>query len=75
MDLHEDSIASGCYRRSGQCRRQKTVAQVIFRFAQQVGMLPLTGTTDVSHMKEDLDSLTFQLAEDEVRLIEALGAR
>lgn len=56
-------------------RRQKTVAQVIFRFAQQVGMLPLTGTTDVSHMKEDLDSLTFQLAEDEVRLIEALGAR
>jgi len=56
-------------------RRQKTVAQVIFRFAQQVGMLPLTGTTDVSHMKEDLDSSTFQLAEDEVRLIEALGAR
>jgi diketogulonate reductase-like aldo/keto reductase len=56
-------------------RHRKTIAQVIFRFAQQVGMLPLTGTTDGSHMKEDLDSSTFQLAEDEVRLIEGLGAR
>jgi diketogulonate reductase-like aldo/keto reductase len=56
-------------------RHQKTVAQVIFRFAQQVGMLPLTGTTDDGHMREDLESSTFQLAEDEVRLIEGLGAR
>ena len=56
-------------------RHQKTIAQVIFRFAQQVGMLPLTGTTDGSHMKEDLDSSTFRLAEDEVRLIEGSGAR
>ena len=55
-------------------RHQKTIAQVIFRFAQQVGMLPLTGTTDGSHMKEDLDSSTFRLAEDEVRLIEGPGA-
>ena len=30
------------------------VAQVVFRFAQQVGMLPLTGTTNAQHMKEDL---------------------
>ena len=56
-------------------RHQKTIAQVIFRFAQQVGMLPLTGTTDGSHMKEDLDSSTFRLAEDEVRLIEGPSAR
>jgi diketogulonate reductase-like aldo/keto reductase len=56
-------------------RNQKTVAQVIFRFAQQVGMLPLTGTTDDGHMREDLESSTFQLAEEEVRLIEGLGAR
>jgi diketogulonate reductase-like aldo/keto reductase len=56
-------------------RHQKTIAQVIFRFAQQVGMLPLTGTTDGSHMKEDLESSTFRLAEDEVRLIEGPGAR
>jgi diketogulonate reductase-like aldo/keto reductase len=56
-------------------RHQKTVAQVIFRFAQQVGMLPLTGTTDDSHMREDLESSTFQLAEEDARLIEVLGAR
>ena len=56
-------------------RNRKTVAQVIFRFAQQVGMLPLTGTTDDGHMREDLESSTFQLAEEEVRLIEGLGAR
>ena len=56
-------------------RHQKTVAQVIFRFAQQVEMLPLTGTTDDGHMREDLESSTFQLAEEEVRLIEGLGAR
>lgn len=56
-------------------RYQKSVAQVIFRFAQQIGILPLTGTTDSSHMREDLDSSTFVLAEDEVRLIEALGTR
>src|SRR5207244_13210644 len=27
VDLHEDSIASGCHRRSGECRRQNTVAR------------------------------------------------
>ena len=30
------------------------LAQVIFRFAMQIGMLPLTGTTSEQHMKEDL---------------------
>jgi hypothetical protein len=37
-------------------------------------MLPLTGTTDDKHMKEDLASSTFLLSEDEVRLVETLGA-
>lgn len=55
-------------------RHQKTVAQVVFRFAQQIGMLPLTGTTDVKHMNEDLDSSSFLLAEAEVRMIEVLGS-
>jgi diketogulonate reductase-like aldo/keto reductase len=30
------------------------IAQVIFKFAMQIGMLPLTGTTNAQHMKEDL---------------------
>ena len=54
-------------------RHQKTAAQVVFRFAQQIGMLPLTGTTDSSHMKEDLDSSSFLLAEEEISQIEDLA--
>ena len=56
-------------------RHQRTIAQLVFRFAQQVGMLPLTGTTDVEHMREDLASTSFDLAEEELALIESIGAR
>jgi diketogulonate reductase-like aldo/keto reductase len=45
-------------------------AQIVFRFAQQVGMLPLTGTTDPRHMKEDLAISAFALTPDEVATIE-----
>jgi diketogulonate reductase-like aldo/keto reductase len=54
-------------------RHGKTIAQLVFRFAQQVGMLPLTGTTDVGHMREDLASSSFQLTEDEVGVIESIA--
>jgi len=47
-------------------------AQVVFRFAMQVGMLPLTGTSDPRHMKEDLEAGRFTLTDDEVRRIETL---
>lgn len=49
--------------------------QVVFKFASQAGMVPLTGTTDVDHMKMDLESLTkFDLTADEVKLIERISA-
>lgn len=35
-----------------------TVEQLVFRFALDVGMLPLTGTTSRAHMTEDLAALT-----------------
>ena len=54
-------------------RRSRTPAQVVFRFAQQLGMLPLTGTTDPEHMREDLHGLDFELTPDEVAQIEALA--
>src|SRR5262249_20122808 len=41
-------------------RTGRTPAQVIFRFALQVGMLPLTGTTDPDHMREDLKMYDFE---------------
>jgi diketogulonate reductase-like aldo/keto reductase len=48
-------------------------AQVIFRFAQQVGMLPLTGTRSELHMKEDLGIEQFELSPAEVSRIERIG--
>jgi diketogulonate reductase-like aldo/keto reductase len=46
--------------------------QVIFRFAMQVGMVPLTGTKSLTHMKEDFRTYDIRLTEEEVELIEAL---
>jgi diketogulonate reductase-like aldo/keto reductase len=48
-----------------------TAAQVIFNFSIQIGMLPLTGTTNVKHMREDLQSVNLQLTPEEISMIEA----
>lgn len=50
-----------------------TPAQVVFRFAQAVGMLPLTGTSDPEHMRQDLASRALALSADDVRTIEWLA--
>jgi diketogulonate reductase-like aldo/keto reductase len=47
--------------------------QVIFRFSQQIGMLPLTGTTNVTHMKDDLACEKFTLTREELHGIERIG--
>lgn len=52
-----------------------TPAQVVLRFAQQIGMLPLTGTKDPVHMREDLAIERFHLAADELATVHAAGAR
>ena len=54
-------------------RAQATPAQVVFRFAQAVGMLPLTGTSDAGYMKQDLASHDLALSADETRAIESLA--
>lgn len=54
-------------------RHGRTPAQLVFRFAQQLGMLPLTGTTDPVHMREDLLGLDFDLADDELETLEHLA--
>jgi diketogulonate reductase-like aldo/keto reductase len=48
-------------------------AQVIFRFAMQIGMLPLTGTTSEQHMQEDLAADRFSLSAEELRTIEMIA--
>jgi len=55
-------------------RMNRTPAQIVFRFAMQAGILPLTGTTDADHMREDLDIHDFELTGDDVRTIENIGA-
>ena len=56
-------------------RTGRTVPQVIFRFALQVGMVALTGTTSGAHMAEDLGVYDFELEPDEVRALDGLVAR
>ncbi len=48
-------------------------AQIIFRFAMQIGMLPLTGTTSQQHMKEDLQAEQLVLSTEEIQRIETLA--
>ena len=50
-------------------RTGRTPAQVVFRFAKDVGMLPLTGTGDQQHMKADL-CLDFTLTPDDLAMID-----
>jgi len=54
-------------------RQGATPAQVVFRFAMQVGMLPLTGTSSQEHMIEDLAAERITLSADEVELIETIA--
>ena len=49
------------------------LAQVVFRFAMQVGMLPLTGTTNQQHMKEDLQAEQLTLTAEDMQVIETIG--
>src|SRR5262245_49356028 len=54
-------------------RDGRTVAQVVFRFALDLGMIPLTGTTDAEHMRADLEVFDFRLEPEEVEQIESLA--
>jgi diketogulonate reductase-like aldo/keto reductase len=54
-------------------RSQATPAQVVFRFALAVGMLPLAGTSNPEHMKQDLAGRALALSADETRAIESLA--
>lgn len=49
----------------------RTVSQVVFRFALDLGMLPLTGTTNPQHMSDDLAVSDFRLRAEEVTWLES----
>ncbi|MBI1970339.1 aldo/keto reductase [Candidatus Woesearchaeota archaeon] len=52
-------------------RLNKTPMQIIFRFAMHIGILPLTGTTNPAHMKDDLE-LDFNLSDEDIKLIDTI---
>ena len=64
--VHPDVIAIAA-------RRGKTAPQIVFRFVQQVGMLPLTGTSTSEHMTQDLAIEDLDLGADELAQIEEAG--
>jgi diketogulonate reductase-like aldo/keto reductase len=55
-------------------RVRRTPAQIVFRFAREAGMLPLTGTTDPAHMREDLAIDDFELSAEDVVRIERVSS-
>jgi diketogulonate reductase-like aldo/keto reductase len=68
MEVLRHPVVTGIAGRAG-----ATPAQVVFAFARGVGMLPLTGTSDAEHMRQDLGSSGLELSSDEVRGIETLA--
>ncbi len=63
------SAMAGIARRLG-----ATVPEVVFRFARAVGMIPLTGTSDPMHMRQDLESGALDLDSEDIDAIAQLGA-
>jgi diketogulonate reductase-like aldo/keto reductase len=51
----------------------RSPAQIVFRFAIQAGMIPLTGTTSSAHMREALECFDFELNQEQLNIIERLG--
>lgn len=64
-------LASAAVRDAG-ARHERTPAQVLFRWLTLQGVVPMTGTRDPRHMREDLKILDFTLDEAECAAIAAL---
>jgi diketogulonate reductase-like aldo/keto reductase len=71
---NRSELASSSVKRIA-ARAGRPVEQVVFRFCQQIGMLPLTGTSRLEHMRLDLACSEVELAPDEVAALEAIDQR
>lgn len=54
-------------------RTGRSAAELVFRFALQIGMLPLTGTSSAEHMRLDLGVLDFALEPSDVDVLERIA--
>jgi diketogulonate reductase-like aldo/keto reductase len=50
-------------------RYARTPAQILFRYLTQSDIVPLTGTTSATHMREDLEIFDFQLTAAELAAV------
>jgi diketogulonate reductase-like aldo/keto reductase len=54
-------------------RTGRPIAQILFRFCQLLGMLPLTGTSQLEHMRLDLSAGELELSPTDVTALETLA--
>jgi len=55
-------------------RHGRTVSQIVFRFALEIGIVALTGTSNADHMRADLEVFNFALERAEIEQIEYIAA-
>ena len=48
---------------------RRTAAQILFRYLTQIGVVPLTGTSSPTHMREDLAIFEFELTAQEIKKV------
>jgi diketogulonate reductase-like aldo/keto reductase len=53
-------------------RHRASPAQILFRYLTDIGIVPLTGTTDNEHMQEDLACTTINLSDEESKKLKSL---
>jgi len=53
-------------------RYKKNVVQILFAYLHQIGVTPITGTSDAQHMHIDLESFDIVLQESEVQKLSSL---
>jgi diketogulonate reductase-like aldo/keto reductase len=51
----------------------KTMPQIVFKFCQQLGMIVITGTTNLEHMRQDLAIDDFELNAGELQTLENIA--
>jgi diketogulonate reductase-like aldo/keto reductase len=54
-------------------RTGRSLPEVVFRFALELGMIVLTGTSDAEHMRADLDCESVELDAEDVAVIERIA--
>jgi diketogulonate reductase-like aldo/keto reductase len=73
LTANREELASAPMRELMQ-RTGRSAAELTFRFAIDVGMLPLTGTSSAQHLRLDLAVRDFRLERSDLEMLETLGS-